>query len=79
MQSPLELTAIIIIIAGTANLTFGSNALIGQVVNAQNMTENNNTTNNSTYESGTISSLPTPIRPPFVGNSHHYSQIEYSR
>ena len=79
MPNPLKLITIVIILAATANLTFGSNALIEQVVNAQNMTENNNTTNNSTYESGTISSLPTPIRPPFVSNSHHYSQIEYSR
>ena len=63
MQRPLQLTtAIIIIIAETTNLTFGSSALIEQVVNAQNMTENNNTDDNSTNESGTISSLPMPIR-----------------
>ena len=30
------------------NLTFGSDTLILQVVNAQNMTENNNTDDNST-------------------------------
>ena len=43
--------------------------MIAQIVNAQNMTENltvnvykNNT---NTNESGTISSLPVPIRPPF--------------
>jgi hypothetical protein len=69
MQCRLELTtAIVIIIAATANLTFGSNALIEQVVNAQNMTENNKTDDNSTNESGTISSSPTPIRPSFVSN-----------
>jgi len=42
--------------------------LIEQVVNAQNMTENNNTDDNSTKESGIISSLPMPIRPPYVSN-----------
>ena len=69
MQCRLELTtAIVIIIAATANLTFGSSALIEQVVNAQNMTENNNTDDNSTKESGIISSLPMPIRPPYVSN-----------
>jgi hypothetical protein len=69
MQCRLELTtAIVIIIAATANLTFGSSALIEQVVNAQNMTENNNTDDNSTNESGIISSLPMPIHPPFVSN-----------
>ncbi len=69
MQRPLKLiTAIVIIIAALANLTFSSNALIEQVVNAQNMTENNNTDNSSTNESGTISSLPIPIRPPYVSN-----------
>jgi hypothetical protein len=67
MQCPLKLTAaIVIIIAGTANVMFGSSVLIEYVVNAQNMTENNNTDDNSTKESGIISSLPTPIRPPFA-------------
>jgi hypothetical protein len=69
MQCRLELTtAIVIIIAATVNLTFGSSALIEQVVNAQNMTENNNTDDNSTNKSGIISSLPMPIRPPYVSN-----------
>ena len=68
MPNPLKLIAIVIIIAATANLTFGSDALIEQVVNAQNMTENNNTDDNSTNESGIISSLPIPIRPPYVSN-----------
>jgi FlaG/FlaF family flagellin (archaellin) len=68
MPNPLKLIAIVIILAATANLTFGSNALIEQVVNAQNMTENNNTDDNSTNESGIISSLPIPIRPPYVSN-----------
>ena len=68
MPNPLKLIAIVIIIAATANLTFGSDALIEQVVNAQNMTENNNTDDNSTNESGIISSLPMPIRPPYVSN-----------
>jgi FlaG/FlaF family flagellin (archaellin) len=66
MPNPLKLIAIVIILAATANLTFGSNALIEQVVNAQNMTENNNTDDNSTNESGIIFSLPMPIRPPYV-------------
>ena len=69
MQRPLQLTtAIVIIIAALANLIFGNSALIEQVVNAQNMTENNNTDYNSRNESGTISSLPMPIRPPYVSN-----------
>jgi len=67
MPNLLKLITIVIILAATANLTFGSNALIEQVVNAQNMTENNNT-DNSTNKSGTISSLPIPIRPPYVSN-----------
>lgn len=68
MQNLLKLITIVIILAATANLTFGSSALIEQVVNAQNMTENNNTDDNSTNESGIISSLPIPIRPPYVSN-----------
>jgi len=68
MQNPLKLITIVIILTATANLTFGSSALIEQVVNAQNMTENNNTDDNSTNESGIISSLPIPIRPPYVSN-----------
>jgi hypothetical protein len=68
MQNPLKFIAFVIIIAATANLTFGSSALIEQVVNAQNLTENNNTDDNSTNESGTISNLPMPIRPPYVSN-----------
>jgi len=68
MQNPLKLITIVIILAATANLMFGSNALIEQVVNAQNMTENNNTGDSSTNESGTISSLLMPIRPPYVSN-----------
>jgi hypothetical protein len=66
MPNPLKLISIVIIFV--ANLMFGSNALIEQVVNAQNMTENNNTDDNSTKESGIISSLPMPIRPPYVSN-----------
>ena len=66
MPNPLKLTSIVIIFA--ANLTFGSDTLIEQVVNAQNMTKNNNTDDNSTNESGIISSLPMPIRPPHVSN-----------
>lgn len=68
MPNPLKLITIVIILAATANLTFGSSALIEQVVDAQNMTENNNTDDNSTNESGTISNLPIPIRPPYVSN-----------
>ncbi|MPZ08340.1 MAG: hypothetical protein GEU26_18325 [Nitrososphaeraceae archaeon] len=68
MHKLLEPTVFGIIDAAMANLTFGSSALIEQVVNAQNMTENNNTDDNRTKESGTISSLPAPIRPPFVSN-----------
>jgi len=69
MPNPLKLTtAIIIIIAAMANLMFGNSTLIEPVVNAQNMTENNNTDDNSTNQSGIISSLPMPIRPPFVSD-----------
>ena len=68
MPNPIKVIALVIIIAAIANLTFGSSALIEQVVNAQNMTENNNTDDNSTKESGIISSLPMPIRPPYVSN-----------
>jgi hypothetical protein len=69
MQCRLDLTtAIVIIFAATAGPTFGSNALIEQAVNAQNMTKNNNTDDNGTNESGIISSLPIPIRPPYVSN-----------
>ena len=68
MPNLLKLITIVIILAAIANLTFGSSALIDQVVNAQNTTENNNTDDNSTNESGTISSLPIPIRPPYVSN-----------
>ena len=68
MLNPLKLISILIIIAATANLMFGNSALIEQVVDAQNMTENNNTDDSSTNESGTISSLPMPIRPPYVSN-----------
>ncbi len=69
MPNPLKLITILIILAALANLTFGSSALIEQVVDAQNMTENNNNTDdNSTNESGIISNLPMPIRPPYVSN-----------
>jgi hypothetical protein len=68
MLNPLKLIFILIIIAATANLMFGNSALIEQVVNAQNRSEKNNTDDNSTKESGIISSLPMPIRPPYVSN-----------
>ena len=64
MPNPLKPISIVIILAATAS----SNALIEQVVNAQNMTENNNTDDNSTNKSGIISSLPMPIRPPYASN-----------
>jgi hypothetical protein len=70
MQNPLKLIAFVIIIVAIANLMFGSSALIEQVVNAQNMTENNNTDYNSTNESGS--------RCPFIHHSlvisRHYSK-----
>ena len=45
MQRPLQLTTTIVIIISQApaKRIFGNSALIEQVVNAQNMTENNNT------------------------------------
>jgi hypothetical protein len=53
----------------TVGSIFGNSAMIGQIVNAQNTTENlsgNVYNNNNANESGTISSLPVPIRPPFT-------------
>ena len=43
-----------------------SNDLTEQVVIAQNKTEDNNTDEDNMNGSGTISNLPTPIRPPFA-------------
>lgn len=43
-----------------------SNDLTEQVVIAQNKTEDSNTDENNSNGSGTISNLPTPIRPPFA-------------
>ena len=47
-------------------MTGSSNYLIEQVANAQNKTEGNSTDNGRMNESGSIPSLPAPIRPPFA-------------
>jgi hypothetical protein len=56
----------VMIVVATAFLMIGSGELNEQVVNAQNKTENNNTDDGSINNSGSISSLPKPIRPPFA-------------
>jgi len=61
-----NLTAFVMIVAATASLLIGSSELNEQVVNAKNTTENNNTDDVNMNESGSISSLPKPIRPPFA-------------
>ena len=57
---------------------FGNSVMIGQIVNAQDTTENltgNVYNNNNTNVSGAISSLQMPIRPPFAAfeSSNIYS------
>ncbi len=61
-----NLAAFVMIVVATAFLMIGSGELNEQVVNAQNKTENNNTDDGSINKSGSISSLPKPIRPPFA-------------
>jgi hypothetical protein len=61
-----NLTTFVMIVVATAFLMIGSSEFNEQVVNAQNKTENNNTDDESINESGSISSFPKPIRPPFA-------------
>jgi hypothetical protein len=64
----LNLNAFVVIFLAIASFMIGSssNDLTEQVAIAQNKTEDNNTDEDNTNESGTISNLPTPIRPPFA-------------
>ncbi len=63
----VNLNAFVLIFLAIASFMIGSsNYLTEQVVIAQNKTEDNNTDEDNMNESGTISNLPTPIRPPFA-------------
>ena len=63
----VSLNAFVVIFLAIVSFMIGSsNDLTEQVVIAQNKTEDNNTDEDNMNESGTISNLPTPIRPPFA-------------
>ena len=68
MVRKLNLNAFVVIFLAITSFMIGSsNELTEQVVIAQNNTEDNNTDeDNMMNGSGTISSLTTPIRPPFA-------------
>jgi hypothetical protein len=62
-----NLKAIVVIVFALASLMIGSSSdLVEQVVEAQNKTKNNDTNEGSMNESGSISNLQIPIRPPFA-------------
>lgn len=62
-----NLNAFLVIVLAIASFMVGSSSdLIEQVVKDQNKTEDNNVDEESMNKSGSISSLPTPIRPPFA-------------
>jgi hypothetical protein len=62
-----NLRAVVVIVLVIASVMIGSSDyLIEQVAIAQNKTEGNSTDNVRMNESGSISSLPAPIRPPFA-------------
>lgn len=62
-----NLNAFLVIVLAIASFMVGSSSdLIEQVVKDQNKTEDNNIDEESMNKSGSISSLPTPIRPPFA-------------
>lgn len=62
-----NLRAVVVIVLAIASVMIGSSdCLIEQVAIAQNKTEGNSTDNVGMNESGSISSLPAPIRPPFA-------------
>jgi len=62
-----NLNAFVVIVLAIASFMIGSSSdLIEQVVKDQNKTEDNNIDEESMNESGSISSLPIPIRPPFA-------------
>jgi hypothetical protein len=63
----VNLKAIVLIVFAIASLMIGSSSdLIEQEVKAQNKSRNNDTNETSMNESGSISDLQTPIRPPFA-------------
>jgi len=63
----VNLKAVVLIVFAIASLMIGSSSdLIEQGVNAQNKSKNNDTNEASMNESGSISGLQTPIRPPFA-------------
>ena len=62
-----NLKTLVVFVIAIASFIIGSSSdLIEQVAIAQNETGDNNTDEGSTNESGSISSLPIPIRPPFA-------------
>ena len=62
-----NLVGVITIVVTIAVIIYGTIIFTEQVLNAQFMAGKTNGTNdNSTNKSGTISSLPLPIRPPFA-------------
>lgn len=63
----VNLKAVVLIVFAIASLMIGSSSdLIEQGVKAQNKSNNNDTNEASMNESGSISGLQTPIRPPFA-------------
>jgi hypothetical protein len=63
----VNLKAVVLIVFAIASLMIGSSSdLIEQGVKAQNKSRNNDTNETSMNESGSISGLQTPIRPPFA-------------
>jgi hypothetical protein len=63
----VNLNAVVVIVFAIASLMIGSSSdLIEQGVKAQNKTKNNDTNEESMNESGSISTLQTPIHPPFA-------------
>jgi hypothetical protein len=62
-----NLNTFVVIALAIASFMIGSSSdLTEQVVKAQNKTEDNKTDDDSMNDSGSISGLPTPIRPPFA-------------
>ena len=62
-----NLNTFVVIALAIASFMIGSSSdLTEQVVKAQNKTEDDNTDDDSMNDSGSISGLPTPIRPPFA-------------
>ena len=62
-----NLNTFVVIALAIASFMIGSSSdLTEQVVKAQNKTEDNKIDDDSMNDSGSISGLPTPIRPPFA-------------